>query len=80
MALTTTTWCDFVIWTPHGTHVERINFDTEHWNAVKPKLRDFYFKAVLPELASLKQPDRTSESLVSQHRHNFIHTVYNNSI
>ena len=35
MALTATTWCDFVIWTPHGTHVERINFDTKHWNAIK---------------------------------------------
>lgn len=44
MALTTTAWCDFVIWTPRGIHV--------HWDAVKPKLHDFYFKAVLPELAS----------------------------
>ena len=60
MALTATTWCDFVIWTPHSTHVERINFDIEHWNAVKPKLRDFYFKAVLPELASPRYTTRQS--------------------
>ena len=49
MAITNRSWCDFVVWTPHGFSVERIAFDNNFWEEVKAKL--FYDTAVLPELA-----------------------------
>ena len=44
-------WCDFVAWSPKGISVERITFDNELWAETKPKLLNFYHRAVLPELA-----------------------------
>ena len=52
MAITRRRWCDFVIWTPHSTTVERINFDEEFWATVVPKLELFYDRAIVPELVS----------------------------
>ncbi len=45
-------WCDFVLRTEINMHVERIQRDTLWWNSVLPKLENFYFSALLPELAS----------------------------
>ena len=50
MVITTRSWCDFVVWTPTGISVERIPFDSRLWAETKPKLLNFYNKAVLPEL------------------------------
>ena len=44
-------WCDFVVMTKN-LHVERITADDEFERKIIPKLKDFYFTAVLPELAS----------------------------
>ena len=52
MAITRRRWCDFVIWTPHSTTVERINFNEEFWATVVPKLELFYDRAIVPELVS----------------------------
>ena len=51
MAITNRSWCDFVVWTPHGFSVERIAFDNNFWEEVEAKLLKFYNTAVLPELA-----------------------------
>ena len=51
MAITGRPWCDFVVWTPKGMSVERILFDNDFWDSVKPKLLKFHCKAILPELA-----------------------------
>ena len=44
-------WCDIVI-RAMDLHIERIRYDPEFWTEVLPKLKSFYFKAILPELAS----------------------------
>ena len=44
-------WCDFVVRTDKDIHVERIQRDREWWKAQMPKLKQFYFDAMLPELA-----------------------------
>ena len=47
-------WIDFVVRTehPYELHIERILFDEELWiTEMSPKLKAFYFKAILPELA-----------------------------
>ena len=44
-------WCDFVVKTMTDLHVERIHWDPDFWRAALPRLRDFYFTAILPELA-----------------------------
>ncbi|XP_071106878.1 uncharacterized protein [Haliotis cracherodii] len=43
-------YCDFVVWSRKGIHIERVIKDTTFWNSLKVKL-DFYFlRIVLPEL------------------------------
>ena len=44
-------WCDFVVRTNEDLHIERITWDTDFWNNSLPKLKYFYFTALLPELA-----------------------------
>ena len=45
-------WCDFVVSTNVSLHVERIARDTDFIRGkVVPKLKSFYFTALLPELA-----------------------------
>ena len=44
-------WCDFVLRTDKDIHVERIQRDREWWEDQMPKLKKFYFDAMLPELA-----------------------------
>ena len=47
-------WCDLVVRT-QDIHIERITYDNKFWTTVMPKLKLFYFTAVLPEL-SFPQP------------------------
>ena len=44
-------WCDFVVRTEKSLHVERIQRDKKWWEHQVPKLKEFYFRALLPELA-----------------------------
>ena len=44
-------WCDFVVRTDKGIFIERITRDSKWWEEQVPKLKDFYFKSLLPELA-----------------------------
>ena len=39
-------YCDFVCWTPHGTHIERILLDTL-FETIKPALDTFFLKVLL---------------------------------
>ena len=46
-------WCDFVIYTKRGIHVQRIWFDEAFWNLeLLPKLTSFYDNCVVPEIVS----------------------------
>ena len=51
MFCTKTKWCDFVVRTTVDLHIERIVWDPQFWMSVLPRLHDFYFTAILPELA-----------------------------
>ena len=71
MAITGWLWCNFVVWSLKGMAVERINFDQDLWADTKPKLLNFYQKALLPELALPRLPsgqpirDLTSADVVT---------------
>ena len=53
LAITQLPWYDFVIWTPHGTSIERIERDINLWQQnILPKLKVFYHEYLLPELAN----------------------------
>ena len=56
MFCTKRSWCDFVVRTTKDIHVERIQYDKTFWEGVLPKLRSFYFDAILPELACPHYP------------------------
>lgn len=58
LAITKRSWCDFVVWTPKGISVERIQFDPSFWQAMVPKLDSFYHDAILPELTAPEHPHR----------------------
>ena len=44
-------WCDIVT-QAKDIYIERVYFRKEFWIKVLPKLEDFYFTTILPELAS----------------------------
>ena len=44
-------WCNFVVRTNVDLLVERVPWDPQFWMSVLPKLHNFYFTAILPELA-----------------------------
>ena len=59
MHITKRAWCDFVVWSPCETnlHVERILYKPQIWEkTMYPKLEQFYFGSMLPELASPRYP------------------------
>ena len=51
LAITKLPWCDFLIWTPHGTSLQRIERDENLWKVMYSKLKSFYHEYLLPELA-----------------------------
>ena len=51
MFCTKRNWCDFVVNTTQDLYIERIRFNEQFWTKVMPKLKTFYFDALLPELA-----------------------------
>ena len=48
-------WCDFVVRTNKDMHIERIHREHDWWEQQLPKLEQFYFDALLPELACPRQ-------------------------
>ena len=56
-------WCDFVLRTGKGVHIERIHRNRTWWKEQLPKLHACYFNAVLPELAC---PRYTKEGFGNQ--------------
>ena len=53
MAIVGTEWCDFVVYTPVGLHVERVTFDCRFWeDELFPSLERFFRNHVLPELVT----------------------------
>jgi len=56
MFCTKHSWCDFIVKTTQDIHIERIQYDKTFLEGVLPKLRPFYFDAILPELACPHYP------------------------
>ena len=53
MAIGGREWCDFVVYTTKGIHIERIHFDNQYWEKILlPKLQEFYDNCVGPEIVS----------------------------
>jgi len=65
MYCTNREWCDLVVMTK-TIHIERITFNKDLWTATLQKLKPFYFTAVLPELASPRQPVREPSEWLQQ--------------
>ena len=65
MYCTNRKWCDFVVMTK-TIHVQRITFSDKFWSTVLPKLKTFYFTAVLPQLASPRAIPREPSEWLQQ--------------
>lgn len=53
MAIGCQQWCDFVVYTTKGIHVQRISFDRHYWeDTLLPKLLAFYDNCLGPEIVS----------------------------
>lgn len=64
MYCTNTKWCDFFI-CAKDTHGERILYDEEFCLSIIPKLKRFYFCAILPELVVQRQPIREPKEWIT---------------
>ena len=43
MGVTGAMWCDFVVYTKKGIHVQRIQFNNDYWIQLRDKLSSYYF-------------------------------------
>ena len=64
LALCNRSYCDFVCWTPHGVHIERVARDVTTWQEMQPKLQAFFVEVLLPKVLS-PQPDNPSDKKTS---------------
>ena len=48
MALTGTSWCDFVVYSQKSLIIDRVYYDDQHWRNIQRKIYEFYFKYFLP--------------------------------
>ena len=58
-------YCDFVCWTPHGIHVERILADPSHFSNTKVALDAFFLQVLLPLLLTGRKQVNTIGSKTS---------------
>ena len=57
MAVMEMTWCDFVIWTPYGISIERVQFEFD-WPKVSYQLLQSCKSWIIPEYFEMKVPRR----------------------
>ena len=43
MGVTGAMWCDFVVYTKKGIHVQKIQFNNDYWIQLRDKLSSYYF-------------------------------------
>lgn len=58
MAITERLWCDFVIWTPKGFHVEKISYDGNFIEPVLKHVSGFHQNILAPEYFEMRIPRR----------------------
>ena len=50
LALTTQTWCDFILYTSKGLIIDRVPFDKQYWSRLHAHVMGFYFDYMLDEI------------------------------
>lgn len=58
LALTTQTWCDFVLYTAKGMVIDRVQFDEKHWDSLRTKVKRFYFDYLLNEIEAKTEANK----------------------
>ena len=58
MAVCGVLWCDFIVWSPLGIHVERIERADAFWLDTSAKLDTVYRTVVVPEFFEMRVPRR----------------------
>lgn len=43
-------FCDLVVWSPTDAFIQRIPKDTDFWKTIQPRLKEFYYGYLLPEI------------------------------
>ena len=51
--------CDFVCWTPHGIHIERITYDPSFFADICVKLQHFFVHIILPRMLCGTEKENT---------------------
>ena len=57
-------YCDFLVWTTKGLHIERIEANKNYFENMEPKLKGYFIKIVLPELLTNKLKSEIESSKV----------------
>ena len=55
-------YCDFIVWAPHGLHVERIYSEPAFFHGISKQLEGFFIKIILPKLLLGSQTAHSSET------------------
>jgi hypothetical protein len=48
--------CYFLVWSPHGSHLEEVEYDPEFWEETEDTLEQFYLHCLLPEIVDPRAP------------------------
>ena len=57
-------YVDFVVWTKNDTFIERIEGEPDIWNEILQNSKEFFYKAVLPELIAKFYSKSLSETSI----------------
>ena len=63
IALSTQTWCDFIIYIFKGMAIDRIPFNSVHWENLKCNILKFYFTYMLPFITEKQEKDNPTSLL-----------------
>jgi hypothetical protein len=44
------------VWSPHGSHLEEVEYDSEFWEETEDSLEQFYMHSLLPEIVDPRAP------------------------
>ena len=75
MLCTNTQWCDFFLQTTIDVHCERIALDLRMCCSILPKLREFYFCTILPELTLPRNPEIREPKEWLQDKEAWLHRI-----
>lgn len=56
LAITNRKWCDLFVWSPKDTIILHIQRNTDFWDKIDPKLKQFYTECCVPEIVDPRVP------------------------